>query len=71
MFGRRMKLRIKLVFLKKKREIFERRYKRLRKKEAKAYMMFKKASTNYFYAVQNMYPERTWEMRGEREFYRD
>lgn len=64
---RRLKLKIKLIFLKKKVRHLERRWKSLRKKETDAHQKYNAYSTNLFYMIQNLDPKRAWEMRAERE----
>ena len=64
---RLLKLKIKLIFLKKKVRHLERRWKTLRRKETDAHQKYRAYSTNLFYMIQNLDPKRTWEMRAERE----
>ena len=64
---RRLKHKIQLKVMNFKMTGMRKRWIASRNKEAKLHEKFNKAFTNYHYAVQNFNPEKTWEMRSERE----
>lgn len=65
---RKIRLRIELQILKLKVKYYEKRYKAFRKKTFELEGKYKTASTSFYYAVQNIYPQKAWDMRAEREY---
>ncbi len=62
-----LKNKLKIKTLKFKMNRHRKKWNASRKKESKSHELYKKYSNDYYYAVQNISPERTWEMRSERE----
>ena len=66
----RVKLLIRLKFMKIKMNRLHKFWIASRNREADLHCKYKLACTKYYYANENTNPERKWEMRGEREFNR-
>ena len=67
---KRLKLLMKLKFLKVKMDLFEKKYKASKKKTNKWNKKLSEATIKWAYANEHLHPETTWEMRAEREFER-
>lgn len=65
---KRFKLLIKLKLLKTKMDIFEKKHKASQKKTNKWNKKLSEATIKWAYANERLHPEKTWEMRAEREF---
>ena len=65
---RRIRLKIKCYILKCKMNYYERRYKASRRKSLELEGKYRYAATAFYYATQNTNPEKSWEMRAEREY---
>lgn len=66
----RLKLLIKLRYLKVKMNYFEKRHNTLRNKTSRYREKLAISRTNWAYANERLHPEETWEMRAVREFER-